>query len=331
MTRLLQKIKKLVLPLLVIITALVPCAICHADATQADQLSIAMILWRGETAAEKSFISELHKLGYTPRYSIFDAAQDKTAIDSIIKNNILAHPEEYDYVYTFGTTVSQETKKALNNRIPQIFNIVVDPVGAGLVATVNGSQANIAGVSNQVPLAMQLENVGKIINFQSLGFLYNPLENNSILIRDRLRELAGTMNFQLVEQQASPQDNQLDTALQSLISLKTRPDLVYLPADSFLISQAEKIATELNKNKIKSIGAVRSYIEKGILLGTVADYPNLGAMAAAIIDRHQKGESLGEIPVQIQAKPRLVLNASTAKHLQVELPDNLLEISEIIK
>ena len=43
--------------------------------------------------------------------------------------------------------------------------------------------------------------------------------------------------------------------------------------------------------------SLRSYIDNGALMGTVADYYKVGKAAARIVDRHQKGENLQEIPI----------------------------------
>ncbi len=322
MTRL---VATLLISLLLAVPSLVFGANDHLQETGLKKLSVAMILWRGETDSEVGFRDTLRHLDYFVDYSVFDAAQDKAGVSAIINRDILPNLEKFDYIYTFGTTVSVALKQQLNNRTPQVFNIVVDPVGAGLVDSMDSSNGNISGVSNRVPLAVQLENVRKVIPFQSIGFLYNPLENNSVLIRDKMRKLAGEMGFQLKELQASPQDNQLKKALQELVALEKKPDLVYLPADSFLISQAETIAELLNHNKINSVGAARAYIDKGILIGTVTDYTLLGYMAASVIDRNQRGEPLNTIPVQSQVKPRIVVNTSTAKYLGVNIPEKIMQ------
>ena len=85
-------------------------------------------------------------------------------------------------------------------------------------------------------------------------------------------------------------------------------DAVYLPLDSYLVSEAEFIAEELKRAKIKSIGGIERYIKKEAATGTVTDYNYLGKLAAEIIDKHQKGTPLGKIPVLRHETPRMVIN-----------------------
>ncbi|MFQ5936416.1 MAG: hypothetical protein ACE5LB_08420, partial [Acidiferrobacterales bacterium] len=44
------------------------------------ELNIAMVLWRGETEAELGFKEGLQELGYSVRYTILNAGQDRAAL-----------------------------------------------------------------------------------------------------------------------------------------------------------------------------------------------------------------------------------------------------------
>ena len=86
-------------------------------------LKIAMILWRGETQAEQGFKDGLKELGYSAQYSIMNAGQDRRKVARLL-NKLNPKFDEFDYVYTFGTTVSRITRVIVNNRVPHIFNVV---------------------------------------------------------------------------------------------------------------------------------------------------------------------------------------------------------------
>jgi len=111
------------------------------------ELKIAMVLWRGETKAESGFKDGLKELGYSVRYTIFDAEQNRTKLDEILAPG-LSH---FDYVYSFGTTASQVTRRRARNRIPHIFNIVTAPVESGIVKSMESSGGNVSGVSPMIP------------------------------------------------------------------------------------------------------------------------------------------------------------------------------------
>jgi len=48
--------------------------------SNAKDLKIAMILWRGETEAEKGFQQGLKEFGYSVQYTVMNAGQDRTEL-----------------------------------------------------------------------------------------------------------------------------------------------------------------------------------------------------------------------------------------------------------
>ncbi len=57
-------------------------------------------------------------------------------------------------------------------------------------------------------------------------------------------------------------------------------DAVYLPPDSYVSSNAKLIGDKLRVEKIPSIASVKPYIMGGALLGVMADFYQLGKIAA---------------------------------------------------
>jgi len=68
---------------------------------------------------------------------------------------------------------------------------------------------------------------------------------------------------------------------------------------------------------------IEGFIKKGALVGVVADYQELGRAAASIVDRHQKGETLGAIQVIWSSSPTRVVNRATSQVLGVSVPHAL--------
>jgi len=245
---------------------------------QSPTLSVAMILWRGQTEAEKGFINEFEKSGYNLEYEIYDAGQNQNILDEIIKTKLAPNLNKHDYIYTFGTTVSLSVKKYLQNKKPQIFNIVAKPIEVGLIDSFESSGNNICGVTNYVSIEDQIINARAVISFEKLGVLYNPLEKNSKLIFEQLEKLAEEYNYSIIELPCTPQTNELHDNLEKIKNGSTGVDAVFLPPDSYLVSKAEYIAAELKESKIGSIGSIEKFISSGILVGTVTDYNNLGEL-----------------------------------------------------
>lgn len=316
-----MKLKRLLIFIFLVCSAPLPAA--------AQDLRIAMLLWRGETAAEIGFKEGLRELGYQAELEIHDADQDLATLGTML-HAINSNLRSYDYVYTFGTTVSRRAKIVLGGKLPQIFNIVTDPVGAGIVASLESPGPTIGGGSDKISVSRQLDEIGRLITFKKLGFFFNPREKNSLIIRDELHLLAATRGFEVIDFRSPPADQQLLRNLEMLGSDPPVVDAVYLAPDSYLSSEASLIGDHLRRAKIVGITQIRALIEQGALIGITGDYHELGRAVATIVDRHQKGMAFENIPVQHFNNLKLLVNRSSAEQLGLSLDNVLPPTAEII-
>lgn len=292
--------------------------VCSPAHTAERKLKIGMLLWRGETRAEVGFKDRLNALGYTVDYVVFNSQQDLKKLGGHL-HSIKKDIDTYDYIYTFGTTVSRRAKVVISGQTPQVFNIVTDPVNAGIVDCLSSPGKNISGASDVIGIAKQLGGVLRLFGFKKLGFFFNPREKNSMIIRNELLQFSEKEGFKVVDFRSPPVQNALARNLQILLDNPNFVDAVYLSADSYLTSEAELIGMQLRKAKVKSIASVRSLIEHGVLMGMVGDYYQLGEAVAGIVDRHQSGEELGSIPVEGIKTGTLMINRTTADLLRIRI------------
>jgi putative ABC transport system substrate-binding protein len=190
---------------------------------------------------------------------------------------------------------------------------------------------NISGASNVVPLATQIQTAKRLFPIKKLGLLFNPREKNAMIQRDQLAAIARKEGFEVVDFRSPPALDMLQQNLQGLADGKHQVDVMYLPADSFLISQAKLIGPKLRDANIKSIGSVKTYVTAGALMGMVPDYHELGVSVAKILDRNRKGEPLARIPVQATEEPTLVINEQTRAKLGIAIPKAILSKAEVVK
>jgi ABC-type uncharacterized transport system substrate-binding protein len=286
-------------------------------------LRVGMLLWRGPTDAEKGFKDGLKEFGYTVEYTELNANQDRGELGRLLRETVKPRLETLDYLYVYGTTVTLAAKSVVQDRVPMIFDIVNDPVGAGIVENLERSGGNIAGVSNEVPLALQLKTALGLFPIKRLGLLFNPREKNSMLVRDKIMAVAPSLGIEVVDLRSPPALDALKENLQKLRDRSIAVEAVYLPPDSFLISNAKEIGAALRESHVKSIASLEPFIDNGALLGVVPDYYQLGKAAAAMVRRHQGGQRLQDMAVEIDKDPGLKINANTARLLKVTIPDAL--------
>ena len=294
-------------------------------------LRIAMVLWRGETEAEKGFRDGMKEHGYSAEYVVMNANQDRGELGRLLREDLKSKLETFDYVYTYGTTVSLAAKTIIQNKVPQIFEVVADPVGAGIVKSLEGSGANIAGVTNGIPVPLQLETALKVMPIRRLGILFNPREKNSMLLRDQLAEAARPLNIEVVDLRSPPTQDMLQENLKKLRDRTIAVDAVFLPNDSFLISNAKLVGAELRAAKMPSLTPLEEFVEHGALMGVVAHYYTLGRAVAAIVHRHQGGQQLSTMPVVADQNPTLKINGTTARALGVVIPDAIRKRAVVVE
>jgi len=271
----------------------------------------------------------LQELGYDAAFTVFDCEQDVRNLGAIL-HSIKTGSKTFDYLYTFGTTVSRRAKVVIGGEIPQIFNIVTDPVAAGIVDSLDAPGTLIGGGSDNIGIAEQLGEMMQLFTFKKLGFFFNPREKNSLIIRDEMHRFGKEHGFEVIDFRSPPAHDALAQNLQELIDNPTLVDVVYLAADSYLTSEAHRIGSRLRSAKIKGFSQVRFLIEHGVLMGVAGDYYELGKAVAAVVDRHQRGEGLDRIPVEHFKELKLIINKETVDILGLTLDESVYARAELV-
>lgn len=282
----------------------------------ANAVSVAMVVWRGQTEAERGFIKGLEDLGFEPSVTVFDAEQERRKLSQIIRNDLGGDLNAYDYVYSFGTTATKALKAHLRGSKPHIFNIVSYPQKSGILPNEQGGQRNTAGVSSRILTEVQIKNAMLIMPVEKLAVAFNPRESNSTLQLEKMIELGDEYGFDVVPLRIRPDDELFLSDLKKIEQHK-HLSAIYLPSDSYLISKAEEVIGYINDAELPSICAVSAYLDKGCLVGTAANYEALGKLAASIVKLHQEGVELSDIPVKFDIDPTLIINEETKKRLQL--------------
>lgn len=296
----------------------------HASALGAERdFQIAMIMWRGETEAERGFMDGLKKARLKIAFQKYNACQDLVRLNSII-GRIEFVP--IDLIYCFGTTTAKAVLSRVKDR-PVVFNIVNRPVASGIIASWKNSCNNATGASNQVPVVHQLGALKKIVDFKTLGIVFNPKEHQSIVQRDVTRSLEKLFKFRLREYHI-----QSRTDIQKVLQrLEGKVDAVYFPADSMTKSCGKVIMGMINSYNIPSLAAIGSMvIEDGALLGLVPSYYQLGRLAADNAVFILQGEDPANIPTRTLDHFHMLINMKTAQKIGVQIPMSILVMANKI-
>ena len=224
-----------------------------------------------------------------------------------------------------GGPLAALAAKAATTTIPIVFNMGVDPVALGLVASLNRPGGNLTGVSslNAELGQKRLELLHELVpTATSVALLVNPT-NPSVaerLSRD-LQAAARTLGLQLHVLHAS---SELDFETAFATSVQLRAGALVIGGDGFFITRAAQLTSLALRHAMPTMFQFRGFAMAGGLVsygGRVTDeYRLVGSYTGRIL----KGEKPADLPVQQSTRIELIINMKTAKMLGLAVPLTML-------
>ncbi|MFY2508608.1 ABC transporter substrate-binding protein [Vibrio pectenicida] len=304
-----------------------------------DDKHIVMVLWRGITDAERGFMDYLSDK-IPAHYTILDAKRDKTLLANHLKSADRLSP---DLIYTFGTTITLGLLGTENypssfreqSNTPVVFSIVTDPVGSKIVSSLQGPHRNFTGVSHIVPHNVQLKAISQLTGLETIGIIFNPLENNSVVTARNIQALSSEFKkdvflYPLRTRNDKPDSDSIDKVVNMM--QEDGVQLAYLPPDSYIISQGKNIVDNLHQHGIATFSATESPIRNNdALFGIVSRYYNAGQFAGYKAEQILTGQfPASEIPIESLTQYSYIVNVGAAQKLDYYPPVSILKISELI-
>ncbi len=100
-------------------------------------------------------------------------------------------------------------------------------------------------------------------------------------------------------------------------------DALYVCIDTLLFSNRTRITNFALTARLPTIFSVREYVEAG-LMSYGANFPDLFRRAGDYVDKVLRGAKPSDIPVEQPTKFDLIINRTTAKALDLNVPLSLL-------
>jgi putative ABC transport system substrate-binding protein len=222
------------------------------------------------------------------------------------------------------TPTTQSMKKELpGTRI--VFAAVTDPVGAGVVASLEQPGDSITGVSDLWPIDIQLALFKRLLpNARRVGVLYNPGEQNSVFTYKLIRAEAERLGLTVMDGPVSSAND----ILQTCNALKGRADFLYTANDITVASALDGVIKFCDENRIPFFTGDAAGVEKGSIATYSQSYYGVGRLAGELAARVLNGESPGAIPVVISKRADLYLNLKAALQMGVVVPESLVGLAQ---
>jgi putative ABC transport system substrate-binding protein len=270
-----------------------------------------------------AFVKRLHELGWDEGRNIaidYRWAEARSERYSEIAAEFSSR--KVDVIVTWASAPTLAAKRATAT-IPIVFAAQMDPVGAGVVASLARPGGNVTGMSIQ-----QTDTAGKRIELlrevvpklARLAVMANSGAPGAMI---EMREVVTTARTLGLE--ATPIEvRQADEVFPAIESLKGRADALYVATDPLIFSNRVRINALAQAQRLPTIFGGREYPEAGALMSYGPNWAELFRHAAEQVDKILRGTRPAGIPVEQPTKFDLILNLKTAKAIGLELPPSLL-------
>jgi putative tryptophan/tyrosine transport system substrate-binding protein len=235
-------------------------------------------------------------------------------------------------IFTAGGNVTAMVAKGATSTIPIVFVTGVDPVTAGLVASLNRPGGNLTGatvIASQLA-TKHLELLRDLVPMaRVVAVLANP--NNPNAENDVAdAQTAGRALGQEIHVLPVASEQEVEAAFTTLAQLKA--DALVLDPDPLFTNLRSKIVALVERRALPAIYYDRHYVDAGGLISYGASFTGLYRQGGIYVGRILKGAMPAELPVVQPTKFELVINLKTAKALGLEVPPTLLaRANEVIE
>ena len=229
----------------------------------------------------------------------FEISEDNCNTDANVMNQIIANfiADKVDLMVGVATPVAMGMQAATeDNGIPVVFAAVSDPVGAGLVDTLEAPGANLTGTSDYLDTNAVMNLIfAADPEADLIGLLYNVGEDSSTAPIAAAKAYLDEKGVKYVERTGTTVDEVM-LAAEALVS--DGVDAVFTPTDNTIMTAELAIYETFAEAGIPHYTGADSFALNGAFLGYGVDYANLGVETGNMVaDILLNGKNPGEVPV----------------------------------
>ena len=219
-----------------------------------------------------------------------------------------------------------------SSTIPIVFISGVDPVAAGLVASLGRPGGNLTGLSNfnTSLTAKRLELLHQIVpRASAIAVLVNPTSPATQTINAEAEAAARALGLR-VDVVAASTEHEIDAAFATIVQRGAGALLV--GGDAYFNSRRGQFIALATRYSVPAIYDRREIAMAGGLMSYGINNFDMYRQAAIYTGQILKGTKPADLPVQQATKVEFVVNLKTAKALGLDLPTSvLLSADEVIE
>lgn len=255
------------------------------------------------------------ELGVTFDVELYNGQADGTILNQIAAEVVA---DEVDVVVPIATPAAVLMQVATEDTdIKVVFSAVTDPIGAGLVASLDAPGANITGVSD----AIDTEAIMHLILLQNpdikkIGLLYNRSEASSIASIADANAFCKDNGIEVVEKTGT-NVTEIQAAADALVA--DGVEAIFTPQDNTVMQAELSIFEKFTDAKIPHYTGADSFALNGALLGYGVNYENLGTLTGdMVVDITVNGANPANTAVKTLEDGIIMVNTETADALDID-------------
>lgn len=263
----------------------------------------------------------------TIRYEIMDVGFNSTLIPQMIASLVQHKPK---VLVVMTTPVAQFAKGKVHD-IPIVYNVVTDPIEAGLIKFKYKPDGNMTGSSEKQDLYAFLEFAKTILpNATKVGLLYSISESNDIALVNMMREATSAVGMSVV---AIPIEQARDVSIR-VQEFRNKVDFIYVGCSGPIQPTLPTIAAAGQKMNIPIFNSDGQAVQDGIVLASFGvDFESIGRNAGKLVISLLNGKDISDLP---PVYPKTtdhygLINKKIASSFNITVPKNIAENIEIVR
>jgi putative ABC transport system substrate-binding protein len=223
-----------------------------------------------------------------------------------------------------GTTPAALAAKTASNSIPIVLAGAIDPVGAGLAASLARPGGNVTGPATFFPelgakaLVMLKEAQPGL---SRVAVLWNPVNLANVTVWKEAENAAQASGLTL--HSVPIRDLKGFDDISGAVA-DARADGLLVLGDELIYLKQDLIADLTLQTRLVAVTPYREMTKLGALMSYGVDFAEIYHKAASYVDRILKGANPADLPFEQPTKFDLVINLKTAKSLGLTVPPALL-------
>jgi putative ABC transport system substrate-binding protein len=231
-----------------------------------------------------------------------------------------------------GGEPSPQSAKAATQTIPIVFTANGDPVGEGLVASLNRPGGNITGITvfGTAAVTKRVQLIHELIPQATIiAYLMNPNHPSGEIEMSAAQTAARSLGKEMPVLSAS-NESEIDTAFATMT--QRQAGALVVASDPFFYSRRGELTSLAARHRIPAIYYLPGIVRAGGLMSYGNSLTDVFRLAGVYVGRILKGDKPSDLPVVQATKFEFVINLQTATALGLEVPNSLqLLADEIIE